>query len=391
MSDFAELLDNLKKIEAGDFKANDLDRLRLVEVAKKLLNRVETQEERLFDIAFGQPIIFAALQTLVDLELWQQWARIGGGPKSVDELCELCTQKCDPNLLRRLLRLLAPVHMVAETGEDQYELTHLSPGNSWQLIQSRTHHWDGSCINLPKFLAKTGYKEPKDTKNSNYADWCPENLDFFGKCVAEPAYQDSFSGFMTAWARYKAPWPEFYDTRSLLEGADLTNGKALCVDVGGHHGIDLTRLLEKHPDVPAGSLVLQDLPEVVAGAKDLSGKIEVMPHDMFQPQPVKGSRSYYLHAVLHDWPDEVAVKILRNIGEVMVKGYSRILIVEMVLPPIGVSAIQSVMDVEMMANVSAYERTEAMWGKLISDAGLKLIKFWPDGRGNECLVEAELA
>ena len=157
----------------------------------------------------------------------------------------------------------------------------------------RTHHWDRSSINLPVFLAKTGYKEPQDAKNSNYADHSVGHLDFFGKCVAEPAYQESFSIFMKGWARYKVPWPTFYDTGSLIDGDDLSNGGVLCVDIGGHHGIDLTRLLDKHPDLPAGSLVLEDLPEVVKGATDLNEKIRVIPHDMFQPQPVKG-RSYDL-------------------------------------------------------------------------------------------------
>ncbi|KAI0554004.1 putative O-methyltransferase [Xylaria curta] len=391
MSKITSLIDVLESVRADDFQDSDADRVQLIETVKKLLSRVETREERLYDITFGQPIVSAALQTLLDLGLWKEWAAIGGASKSVDQLRELCTQDCDPNLLRRLLRLLASHQIIVETGQDQFELTSLIQGDNWKWIQCRTHHWDRSGINFPSFLAKTGYKEPQDAKNTNYADWCPGNLDFFGKCVADPAYQESFSSFMTGWARYKVPWPEFYDTSSLIEGADLSNGGVLCVDIGGHHGIDLTRLLDKHPDIPAGALILQDLPEVLTGAKNLNEKIKAMPHDMFQPQPVKGSRSYYMHAVLHDWPDDTATQVLKNTAEAMTKGYSRLLIMDMVLPPTGISSIQAVMDVEMMANVGAYERTEAMWTKLINDAGLKIIKIWQDGRKNECLVEAELA
>ncbi|TGJ79974.1 hypothetical protein E0Z10_g8791 [Xylaria hypoxylon] len=391
MPNLTELLTTLDGVQAEDFKGNDLERLRLIDTVKKLLGRVETQVERMYDIVFAQPVIFAALETLLDLGLWQKWVEINGASKSVDELCSLCTQKCDPNLLRRLLRLLASVHVIAESHQDHYELTHISLDGMWQFLPSRTHHWGKAGVNLPLFLAKTGYKDPQDARNTNYMDVCPGNLDFFGKCIADPAYQDSFSDFMKGWARYKVPWPVFYDTGSLIDGANLSNGGVLCVDVGGHHGIDLTRLLDKHPDLPVGSLVLQDLPEVVKGANDLSPQIKVIPHDMFQPQPVKGSRAYYLHAVFHDWPDSVAVEILKNTAAAMIKGYSRLLIVEIVVPLTGASAIQSAMDVEMMALLSAYERTEAMWAKLISDAGLKIIKIWQDGRGNECLVEAELA
>ncbi|KAF2964871.1 hypothetical protein GQX73_g8704 [Xylaria multiplex] len=391
MSHLTELLATLDGIGLEDFKGNDIERLRLINTVKKLLGRVETQEERLFDIVFGQPVVFAAMEILLDLEIWKKWAAIGGVSKSVDELCQLCTQECDPNLLRRLLRLLASVHIIAESSQDYYELTSVSRGGMWEWIPSRRHHWNEAGVNLPRFLAKTGYKDPQDTKVTNYTDFCPGNLDFFGKCMADPAYQDSFSTFMRGWGRYKVPWPTFYDTSPLVNGADLSNGGVLCVDIGGHHGIDLTRLLNRHPDIPAESLVLQDLPEVVKGATDLSPKIKVTSHDMFQPQPVKGSRSYFFHAVFHDWPDSVAIQILKNTAEAMTKGYSRLLIVDIVVPVTGASAIQSAMDVEMMALLSSHERTEAMWTKLISDAGLKLIKIWHDGRGNEGLVEAELA
>lgn len=44
--------------------------------------------------------------------------------------------------------------------------------------------------------------------------------------------------------------------------------------------MDLLRVIERKPDIPAGYLVLQDLPDVVANAK-LSEKIELMPYDFF--------------------------------------------------------------------------------------------------------------
>ncbi|KAI0514947.1 putative O-methyltransferase [Xylaria bambusicola] len=391
MSNLEELITTLNGIEAGNFKENDIDRLKLIEAAKKLLVRVEAKEERWFDLVFSQPIVFAALEILLDLGLWQKWTVIDGASKSVDELCELCTPKCDLNLLRRLLKLLASVNIIAETNEDHFALTHMWHDDMWKWIASRTVHWSSSAVNFPRFLAKTGYKEPHDPINSNYADQSPGHLHFFDRCVAEPASQEAFSDFMKGWATYKVPWPTFYDTDSLMNGADLSDGGVLCVDIGGHHGIDLTRLLDKHPDLPPGSLVLEDLPEVVNGAINLNEKIKVIPHDMFKPQPVKGSRAYYFHAVFHDWSDSAATQILKNTVEVMKRGYSRVLIQDMVLPVVGATAIQSTMDVEMMSLCSAYERTEGMWTKVITDAGLKIIKIWQDGRGNEGLIEAELA
>ena len=93
---------------------------------------------------------------------------------------------------------------------------------------------------------------------------------------------------MTLWAKQKRPWPEFYDTRALLEGANLSDGSPFVVDVGGHHGIDLLRVLEKHPHLPAASLVLEDLPETVAAAALTTDKIKVIGYNFFAEQPVKG-------------------------------------------------------------------------------------------------------
>ncbi len=162
MSNLTELVATLDGIEAGDFN-NDVDRLRLIETVKKLLGRVETGEERMYDITFTQPVVFAALETLLDLGLWKKWTEVGGVSRSVHELCELCAQKCDLNLLRmtaqnnpepddhslthviigRLLKLLASVHIIAETHEDHFALTNIFLGSSWQWIAGRYVHTCG--------------------------------------------------------------------------------------------------------------------------------------------------------------------------------------------------------------------------------------------------------
>lgn len=95
---------------------------------------------------------------------------------------------------------------------------------------------------------------------------------------------------MEAWTAWKTPWTKVYDTTKLLEGAKLDDGSPFVVDVGGNTGIDISHVLAKHPDLPAGSLVLQDLPEVIANAQ-VDKKITAMVHDFFLPQPVKGKNN----------------------------------------------------------------------------------------------------
>ena len=98
-----------------------------------------------------------------------------------------------------------------------------------------------------------------------------------------------------------------------------------------------------------------------------------------------------MHAVLHDWPDHKAKEILVNTREAREKGYSKLFIYDIVLPPTGASISQATIDVEMMSLLSASERTRANWETLLADAGFKTIQFWPDPQQCEMLIEAEIS
>lgn len=98
-----------------------------------------------------------------------------------------------------------------------------------------------------------------------------------------------------------------------------------------------------------------------------------------------------MHAVLHDWPDDKANQLLVNTKDAMVKGYSKLFIYDIVLPPTGASISQTTMDVEMMSLLSAAERTQGTWTKLLTDAGFKIVNFWPDPQQYEMVIEAEIA
>jgi hypothetical protein len=98
-----------------------------------------------------------------------------------------------------------------------------------------------------------------------------------------------------------------------------------------------------------------------------------------------------MHAVLHDWPDDKATQLLQNTRDAMVKGYSKLFIYDIVLPPTGASISQTTMDVEMMSLLSASERTKSAWEKLLAGAGFTIVNFWPDPQEYEMLIEAEIA
>lgn len=108
-------------------------------------------------------------------------------------------------------------------------------------------------------------------------------------------------------------------------------------------------------------------------------------------KPTTGSRAYFMHAVLHDWPDHKAQQLLENTRDAMVKGYSKLFVYDIVLPPTGASISQTTMDVQMMALLSASERTQGAWEKLLTSAGFKICNFWPDPQQYEMVIEAEIA
>lgn len=52
---------------------------------------------------------------------------------------------------------------------------------------------------------------------------------------------------------------------------------------------------------------------------------------MFKEQPVKGAEIYLLRTIIHDWPDEEAISILRRLVAAM-EPHSHLVIMDVVLP-----------------------------------------------------------
>lgn len=392
-----EIIAALDAVQPEGFGSNEVERLQVRAAARRLLARVESPYERAWGFCFEHPVVFAALQTCIDVGLWNAWTSAGGGEKTLDELVKLTSPAVDTNLLRRFFRLLAAFNVVEEIGQDKFKPTPFSYAIGDETtkvrasLQAASNQYITAGQGLPAYLAKTNYQEPTDFTDNNHSASDPDGLNFFGRLQKSPAYFEAFTGHMEAWTAWKTPWTKVYDTTKLLEGAKLGEGAPpFVVDVGGNTGIDISHVLAKHPELPAGSLVLQDLPEIIANAQ-VDKKVTAMVHDFWLPQPVTGSRAYFMHAVLHDWPDDKANQLLSNTRDAMEKGYSRLFIYDIVLPPTGASISQTTMDVEMMSLLSAAERTQERWEKLLTDAGLRILQFWPDPQEYEMIIEAEVA
>lgn len=150
---------------------------------------------------------------------------------------------------------------------------------------------------------------------------------------------------------------EWFDIFPIEERFGSTkHGAPLLIDMGGGLGHDLTAFHSRFSSLP-GRLILQDLPPVINNIKELSPSIERMVHDLFQPQPIKGARAYYLRTVLHDFPDTQAIQILKGVRDAMTSD-SVLLLNENFLPEKDVPLYNAEMDFSMLAIFSSMERTE---------------------------------
>ena len=249
-------------------------------------------------------------------------------------------------------------------------------------------------LHFHTWLANNSYSAPSNATDNPFSFGHKTSSSMFEYIAARPALHAQFNHLMGGYRLGRPSWfsSEIYPVRELLlDGYDASS--VLLVDVGGNMGHDLLKFKQAFPDVQ-GHLVLQDTPAVIGAAPRealQSAGIEAMGHDFFTEQPVKGARTYYLHHILHDWPDERCVEIVGQIREAMKPGYSHLLINEHVIPAVGVSWEVTYLDMYMMVVFGATERTEEEWRALLEDkCGLRVMKVWNPESGVEGIIECEV-
>ncbi|OJJ78945.1 uncharacterized protein ASPGLDRAFT_70426 [Aspergillus glaucus CBS 516.65] len=389
------LLDQISSHGDAFLNADPDARLKLLEDARALVNALETPRESMIRYCWAQSTIYAAIETGVDIDLFHKLSR-NDRPKSAAELAE--DTECDPVMLSRLLKHLAAMGVIGEAGPDLYCRT----GFTIALCSEKysdgfplmTRRFTAGIHALPAYLKKNGYRNPTKPTDTALQLGFNTDLHFFEIAKQDPVTARQFNNHMSVYSVGRPSWMDvgFFPVQErLIEDSNITNDDALLVDMGGSIGHDLSEFKRKWPDAP-GRLILQDLPTVVCHAQGLDPAIQVTPHDFFTPQPVKDARAYYMHSVLHDWPDDMCRKILANLTPALRSGYSKVLINENVIPDKGAYWETTSLDLIMMA-IGSGERTERHWHKLLESAGLKIMNIWtaPAQKGVESLIECELA
>ena len=194
-----------------------------------------------------------------------------------------------------MLRALASVGVLHEDDDGRFALTAIGeclrsdapePVGGWAAFVGRPYHWQAWGALLHG--VRTGENAFRSVHGTDVWDYR----------AAHPEEGAIFDAAMTdIMLRANAHLLAAYDFGRF----------ATVVDVGGGRGAFLGAVLEANPGMRG---VLFDQPHVVEGAV-VGERCEVVAGSFFEAVP-EGADAYLLKAVLHDWEDDDALRILRR-------------------------------------------------------------------------------
>jgi hypothetical protein len=173
----------------------------------------------------------------------------------------------------------------------------------------------------------------------------------------------------------------------ILAAVDFSRSSHV-VDIGGGDGTLVSRILSEWPNLRA---TLFDLPYAIesraqsALPSGLGERIEVTSGDFFQYVP-RGSDTYLLKHVLHDWSDAQAEQILRVCRAAISDG-ARLLVVERILGSGSNCVEEYLADLHMMVMTGGRERSREEMNRLLQRAGFAVSNVTPLS-GGRFIIEA---
>ncbi|MEE6139023.1 methyltransferase [Mycobacterium sp. 050128] len=284
---------------------------------------------------------------------------LANGPLSGEHLADRVG--AEPDALRRLMRALIGIGIFSQRKDGRYVLT--------PLAQTLRTDAPVSMAGMARWVGSPQHREHWSHLTDAVRTGNPVLPELRGKPAFEYLADEAelgaiFNSAMTNVSEFATvPLTAAYDF-----GAFGT-----IVDVGGGHGRLLAAILQTAPNSRG---VLFDLPEVVAGAPELFGKygvdgrVRIEEGSFFDSAP-EGGDAYVLKNVIHDWPEQDAVRILKNVRAAAPAG-ARLLLCEFVIPDHDRDFHGKWVDIEMLVVAGARERTADEYGRLFDQAGFRL-------------------
>ena len=298
------------------------------------------------------------------------FARLGipdllkSGPKTAEELAS-ATKMHAPSLYR-VLRALSSIGFVRATADGRFAQTPLSevlvtdaPGSlRWftisELGQEHYPAW-GNLMHSVK-TGEIAFDNFFGVDIWKYFEQNPED---------GAVFNNSMSGVTSAINE---------EIRSLYDFSSFRT----VVDIGGGHGALITSILQANPKVKG---ILFDAPPVIEGARSkidaagLADRCETVAGDFFKSVPAGGD-AYFMKWIIHDWNDERAITILKNIRNQM-QPNGKVIIVDAVVPENNEPDFSKFFDLNMLVMTGGKERTEKEFAQLLNAAGFKLLRVIP--------------
>jgi hypothetical protein len=300
---------------------------------------------------------------------------LASGPKTADELAS-ATKTHAPSLYR-VLRVLASTGFVSATADGRFAQTPLSeilvtdvPGSlRWftisELGQEHYPAW-GNLLHSVK-TGEIAFDNFFGADVWKYFQQNPEDAAVFN---------NSMSGMTAA------------TNEEILAVYDFSSFGTI-VDIGGGHGGLITSILKANPKAKG---ILMDAPQVIEGARPkleaagLTDRCEAVGGDFFKAVPAGGD-VYVMKWIIHDWNDELAITILKNVRNEIPRD-GRVIIVDCVVPENNEPDFSKFFDLNMMVMTGGKERTEKEFAQLLNAAGFKLRRVIPT-KVPTSIVEAE--
>jgi hypothetical protein len=311
---------------------------------------------------------------------------LAGGPKTCEDLSKAGNMSIP--MARRLLRACVAAGVFHELTAGRADIKDanrkylntpvgdvLRENHPYSVKHFVGHHFDDIVPALLHILegAKDSDKIPFATAHK-----VPHTRDALWRYMAShPELDHQFNKAMTS--------TDGISTAALVRDYNWAKNCDTVVDIGGGRGTFLAALQLSLTHNRSIKGILFDQPAVIKQSqelweqryKSLQNRVSMQGGDFFQsdeiprrsPDATNGRFCYTARIVLHDWNDEDAVKILRNIASVMHPG-DRFLVLEAVQMEPETLWIRAMLDVQMLA-IGGKERTVADFRKLFAAAGLE--------------------
>lgn len=285
------------------------------------------------------------------------------GPRSAEELAS--QTGTNPQALYRLMRATACVGVLAEGPDGTFSETPMSAvlrSNAKPSLRALAimggREWHGRGWSRLEYCVRTGKQALDQVYGAHVFEYFKQN----------PEEAQIFNDTMTALSMIDGP--------AVAEAYDF-DGIHSIVDVAGGHGLLLATILARNPHLKG---TLYEVPHVLDGCRNgpvtpVMERCTLASGDMFASVPA-GADAYIMKHIIHDWPDDLCVKILTACRKGVNAG-GKLLVVDNVIQPGNHFSPGKFLDLQMLIFPGGCERTEKQFRDLFAAAGWRLSRIIP--------------